>query len=301
MYERKQQVIQKAHQLFIEKGFQATSIQDILDYSGISKGTFYNYFPSKSELIKAVFLSIQNKYERERNELLIGENLDDIEVFVKQLDLMMQSNKKNKLFRLVEEVFVSNDSELKQFIKRFQLMHISWMYNRFLDLFGEEKKPYLLDCTIVFSGMLQQMLHYNFMDKGSKTQEIEIIRYCVDRLKKIVDDVSCSHVQLLKPNLLNIWLSNSSNNNDDFFNELLNSSTALKKTIAAVIENENKRKKYLQLLDFIQEELINNKKPRLFLIESSLLSLNTCPHLQHTKELDNFQQLLSKYVLKDCN
>ena len=55
MNDRKQHVIKMAHQLFIEKGFQATSIQDILDYSGISKGTFYNYFSSKSELLIAIF------------------------------------------------------------------------------------------------------------------------------------------------------------------------------------------------------------------------------------------------------
>ena len=42
MNDRKLHVVNMAHQLFIEKGFQATSIQDILDYSGISKGTFYN-------------------------------------------------------------------------------------------------------------------------------------------------------------------------------------------------------------------------------------------------------------------
>ena len=60
MNDRKQHVINKAHQLFIDKGFQATSIQDILDYSGISKGTFYNYFSSKNELLIAIFTN-QNK------------------------------------------------------------------------------------------------------------------------------------------------------------------------------------------------------------------------------------------------
>ena len=93
MYERKQQVIQNAHQLFIEKGYQATSIQDILDRSGISKGTFYNYFSSKSELLKAVFISVNKDFEKERNELLIGENLADFEIFIKQIELRMHTYK----------------------------------------------------------------------------------------------------------------------------------------------------------------------------------------------------------------
>ena len=64
MNDRKQHVVNKAHQLFIDKGFQATSIQDILDYSGISKGTFYNYFSSKNELLIAIFKTIFKKLEQ---------------------------------------------------------------------------------------------------------------------------------------------------------------------------------------------------------------------------------------------
>ncbi|MGA9287974.1 MAG: helix-turn-helix domain-containing protein, partial [Anaerobacillus sp.] len=63
MNDRKQHVIKMAHQLFIDRGFQATSIQDILDYSGISKGTFYNYFSSKNELLIALFKALYGSME----------------------------------------------------------------------------------------------------------------------------------------------------------------------------------------------------------------------------------------------
>ena len=43
---RKQDVVNMAHQLFINNGVQSTSVQDIFEYSGISKGTFYHYFSS---------------------------------------------------------------------------------------------------------------------------------------------------------------------------------------------------------------------------------------------------------------
>src|SRR5919206_2043744 len=121
MNERKQHVINKAHQLFIDKGFQATSIQEIIDYSGISKGTFYNYFSSKNELLMAIFTSLGQQIDQERNKLLIGQDPADIEIFIQQLELQMDFNRRNKLLTLFEEVFVSNDPSLKQFLKRFQL------------------------------------------------------------------------------------------------------------------------------------------------------------------------------------
>ncbi|WP_246483829.1 TetR/AcrR family transcriptional regulator [Heyndrickxia vini] len=87
MKSRKQHVMTVAHQLFIHKGFQATSIQDILEGSSISKGTFYNYFPSKNELLLAIFADSYNELEKKREKLLIGQNRSDIEIFIKQIEL----------------------------------------------------------------------------------------------------------------------------------------------------------------------------------------------------------------------
>ncbi|WP_308027098.1 TetR/AcrR family transcriptional regulator [Bacillus sp. TH12] len=84
----------KAHELFIEKGYHATSIQDILNHSGISKGSFYNYFSSKGELFKTVFSSILEEIEIERDKLLIGEDYTDITVYIEQVILIMELNKK---------------------------------------------------------------------------------------------------------------------------------------------------------------------------------------------------------------
>ncbi|HZG71554.1 MAG TPA: TetR/AcrR family transcriptional regulator [Chondromyces sp.] len=299
MNERKQHVIKKAHQLFTEKGFQATSVQDILDSSGISKGTFYNYFSSKNELFKAVFLHVRSNYEAERNELLIGENLDNIEIFIKQIDLFLWSNKKNKLFALIEEVFVSNDPDLKQFIKNNQLRQINWIYHRLVDLFGEEKRPYLLDCAVLFSGMLHHTIHYHYMMKEANFNPIEIIRYCVGRLTGIVNEVSETRIQLLEPELLSKWLPDSSDNHDSYFNELRHLSAALRKMVEKALQDDKDRIKYLKTIDFIQDELINQKAPRHFLIENSLLSLKLRPEIQSTEEFGQFENLLLKHVLKD--
>jgi AcrR family transcriptional regulator len=48
---KKQLIIEKALELFAKKGFEATSVQQITDYCGISKGAFYLSFKSKDELI----------------------------------------------------------------------------------------------------------------------------------------------------------------------------------------------------------------------------------------------------------
>ncbi|MDQ0155751.1 TetR/AcrR family transcriptional regulator [Robertmurraya andreesenii] len=48
---KRQLIIEKALELFAKQGFEATSVQQITEYCGISKGAFYLSFKSKEELI----------------------------------------------------------------------------------------------------------------------------------------------------------------------------------------------------------------------------------------------------------
>ena len=51
---RRDQIIEAAERLFYEKGYEQTSVQDVLDALSLSKGGFYHYFQSKIELLEAV-------------------------------------------------------------------------------------------------------------------------------------------------------------------------------------------------------------------------------------------------------
>jgi AcrR family transcriptional regulator len=46
--------------LFAEKGFAATSTEDILGASGVSRGAMYHHFTSKTELFQAVFEAVED-------------------------------------------------------------------------------------------------------------------------------------------------------------------------------------------------------------------------------------------------
>ena len=48
---RRNEILDAAQELFIRKGYDLTSVQDILDVAGISKGAFYHYFGSKVEML----------------------------------------------------------------------------------------------------------------------------------------------------------------------------------------------------------------------------------------------------------
>jgi AcrR family transcriptional regulator len=270
MKDRKQNVIKIAHQLFIDKGYQATSVQDILESSGISKGTFYNYFTSKGELLIAIFKNLQLEIEKEKNIILIGHSPSDIEIFIKQLTVDIRHNRKNKLFFLFNEVFISKEPELIQFLQKFEFLQVQWLFNRLVDLFGNEKKPFLFDCTILFKGMLQQSSRFYFMDKKENNNPTPIIRFCMNRLLKMVDEVSQSKEQLINPQLMEQFSPTCDHVMDLLKEELKKSYLALMKDIRELNMEETERKKYWEILDFIQDELTHSTAPRRYIMESIL-------------------------------
>ncbi len=48
------ELLDAALEIFVEKGFAATRVEDVARQAGVSKGTVFLYFPSKEELFKAV-------------------------------------------------------------------------------------------------------------------------------------------------------------------------------------------------------------------------------------------------------
>ncbi len=51
---RPQELLTAALDLFVERGFASTRLEDVAKHAGVSKGTLYLYFTNKDELFKAV-------------------------------------------------------------------------------------------------------------------------------------------------------------------------------------------------------------------------------------------------------
>jgi AcrR family transcriptional regulator len=51
---RKASLIDAAGRLFVAKGVEATTVDEIVEAAGVAKGTFYHYFQSKTDLLDAL-------------------------------------------------------------------------------------------------------------------------------------------------------------------------------------------------------------------------------------------------------
>ncbi len=70
--EKRPLILEAATELFAEQGFAAVTVAEIADRAGIGKGTVYEYFSSKDELLFAVFEWMNEGIAQRIRDLLDG-------------------------------------------------------------------------------------------------------------------------------------------------------------------------------------------------------------------------------------
>jgi AcrR family transcriptional regulator len=72
----KQKIIKTSIRIFDEKGFSETSIQDIVDAIGVTKGTFYYYFKSKEEILRDIHIEYIDTILKQQKKILSDSTTD---------------------------------------------------------------------------------------------------------------------------------------------------------------------------------------------------------------------------------
>ena len=89
----KGKIISAAWKLFYEQGYENTTVEDILDASGTSKGTFYHYFEGKDALLGTLSVLFDEKYEELIPEIDPEMNTIDVLAFLnRELFTMIDSS-----------------------------------------------------------------------------------------------------------------------------------------------------------------------------------------------------------------
>ena len=261
MNDRKRQVLYSAQQLFVEKGFSSTSIQDILNESQISKGTFYNYFSSKNECLIAILDLGQEETIIRRQELLIGRDISDKTILAEQISIRQQVNRDHNLFPIFEAIFHSGDPELSSFAKKNHVAELRWLNHRLIDVYGKAVTPHASDCAVLMLGMLHHMLQARSASSVEEVDTLELVKFIMRRMDSIIPTMIETEDPLLEEGLFEL-ASDSFNKNVQTKKQLLKQLTAFRNTLN--IEEQPNSKEYL---DFLLDE-INTTRPRIFLLET---------------------------------
>ncbi len=104
---RKDQLLEAASDLFLEKGYRDTSVNSIVESVGVSKGTFYYYFDSKEDVLDGLVEKFGEPIYRKIDEIIAKDSLDAVE-------------KLNRIFSASRRTKLDNKEDLR---KIFHLMY----------------------------------------------------------------------------------------------------------------------------------------------------------------------------------
>ena len=169
---KKDKIIEKSMELFCEKGYYATKVEEITKALGISKGNFYTYFDSKEEVLYEILNIMKNERIKMLEEIdtdkapkeVLRDFIEDYsQIFFKYLKRVNLKNidsflKDEKVVNYMEEV----QGILTEFLKKNIIEKIE----------GSQNKEYNLKFIIDF--ILMSMDGF-FLDE-SLIEELEIKR-----------------------------------------------------------------------------------------------------------------------------
>ncbi|GIN92735.1 TetR family transcriptional regulator [Siminovitchia terrae] len=194
---KKEKIIEVAKQLFRTKGYHDTAIQDILEHSKVSKGTFYNYFSTKSQLILHIIQKVDAKVEEQQNLLLLEGMPNDKQIFYSQLRVKHSIYGTEKIAELYNISLGENDEELQKYMAKSHYKELDWLATRLIEVYGNEIEDSAMDLSTHFIGGLGYQFRYSDQMKLDLNSS-DILDYNIIRLEKNIEITKQSN-QVLFP------------------------------------------------------------------------------------------------------
>lgn len=284
-------IIHAATLLFSEKGFHATSIQEVADRSHVSKGTIYTYFDSKEELLLSIFKFFHENIQSHLEEAS-SSNLPIQEKLVEQIHILLRESLHYKPFFKMQhrEQLISSHKIIQSYLIQSRMELFQWYESILKAVYGEAIEPYLPESAFLLDALISGFLRV-VMIREDFLQIEETATYIKNRLDNMVQGLLVGReAPLFSASLVDQVKAKFSKSNLDSsdINKLLN----LMETIINELDlNPEKKKELTSSLTYLVEELKNDASKK-FLFKGLLSNFDGIQELQpHIKSLEELLQL----------
>ncbi|WP_334077854.1 TetR/AcrR family transcriptional regulator [Paenibacillus sanfengchensis] len=276
----KQDIIRSASKMFKEKGFQATSIQEIAQDCSIAKGSVYKYFPSKEDLMCAVFDECQTAYFDQAEflkqtetgtlkERLVNQIVFRFQYFIEYRSIMVD-------FIDLPITQYANFRLLRNHVRaRMMEWHKYWL----LEVYGESIEPFLWDLIFIYRAILKDYLQRIIYEVNLLSIE-DTAWFIIDKVDALVKHMSESGSKgLLGRSAFETFIHS---NSSDWKKEKERIAEEMFGRVVALVENwpggSARRRELQEIVQLLGEEF-SQTQPRRSLIQA------LCDYLEQEQEL----------------
>ncbi|ANU22594.1 TetR/AcrR family transcriptional regulator [Planococcus donghaensis] len=254
--DKKTELMKHAVRLFSLKGFHQTSVQEIADATGISKGAFYKHFDSKEILFVHVLKLHHQEIMTEISNSQASFADDSKDIFKKKLAIEIERTLSNhEFFMMVFKDFTLTESEtLKDVFMELRQSTITLHKTILLDTYGASIDPFLPDLVAILEGLMQQYIFVLVFEK-KQVSISKLVNFITTTIDAVVNNLDC-----MEPVLTDAYSPAST---------IAEGFQQLTKKIKA---SETHQEKLLATLELLKEQ-VEQENPQEFLIEALLVYL----------------------------
>lgn len=177
---KRNEILIAATKLFAVKGFENTTLDEIAEASEFGKGTLYNYFQNKEDILKATLENILEDYSKMLSELnSTCDNIKDLitEVTKKMFEFSLSdSNSFNLLAKFRMKMCPEGEKNIHfDFMKKFKNINDSIFKKRIEEAIekNEMRKVDSQDFLILYRCMIFPYIHGLTKEKNSNKIDIK--------------------------------------------------------------------------------------------------------------------------------
>lgn len=279
--EKKKQIVQSAVKLFAANGFHLTSMQEIANQIGISKGALYLQFKSKEELIVAIITYYQDELLDRVNMIAQDKQLDPKEKLWKQVYVAYSLSQKNGAFikMQVKEQLNQQSEEVRAFILKTRARMLGWKKKALVEAYGEQIKPYLWDLVVIFHAMFIEYTKILVLE--NKTINLkELSNFLVERIDGMVSHLKNSHTTPILKEEMMVEIEELIASTEEVSQEekLMNELDRVVLYVKELSISEEAKNEYVETLLALKVE-IGSEVPRSFMIKAFIAFLDNVPEL----------------------
>lgn len=270
--DKRTEIMDGAVQFFSVKGFHQTSVQEIANAAGISKGAFYKHFDSKESMLIEILKHYLLEIVSVASNTSFPSEMDRKEVFKKKLLIELERTLSDQeFFMMVFKDFPQSENEqLELLIKEMRSSTTALHKSLLLETYGTEIQDFLPDLVVILEALLREYIFTMLFDRIQLPlpQLVDFISACLD---SIVENIGSMTPMLKDAHLLPTSLAECFDMAESKIRSL-----------------DIQQDKFLSALHLLKEE-VEKEKQLSFVAEAMLLYLKQEPVLKdEITILENF-------------
>lgn len=173
---KRQLIIETAIEIFAQKGFEATSIQEITEKCGISKGAFYLSFKSKDELIISIISHFMTQLSNTFDQLVNNKYKTENKMYLLYMEVFkfLQTHRSFALLFAMEQTHQVNKElfdNLTSYTQQFDMYILKLLEQQY----GASIEPIKYDLLICVQGFITT--HAKFVMLQTLPKDLSSLAY----------------------------------------------------------------------------------------------------------------------------